>query len=272
MRRGPWWPLVVALAVAAIGNAQQPLSDLGAAASSLLRQFEGDVATAREVVDRVAALPPDVLSAALDGAGVPGAIVPDALRLAGVPEPLLEDPAATLAAARFLVMDPSGAIDALNEATMAQAPPPDTSGPTPSAPTSPDAAPSSPDAAPTDPAPVDVEAAPEVSTAVTTESALGVATWIELGLVLVSWVAITWVFFFFFWRTFMAANPFLAVRLAYSISVVAVLAYLALVFWPKFFAFALPDDFGYLPYVAAGVLAILVMIGIWTSYRTEVDE
>jgi hypothetical protein len=264
MKPGLRGSLTAVLAVFAIGYAQQSSGDLATAASNLLRQFGGDGAAAVEAVERLAALPPEALTALLEGAGAAGSVVPEVLRLAGVPEPLLEDPAATLAAARFVALDTRGAIGALN-AAVAQAPPAGEAGPASGA-----AAPS--DGVPGGAEPVAAETAPAVSTAVSIQDALGVATWVELVLVLVSWVTLTWVFFFFFWRVFMSGNPFLAVRLAYSISVVAVLAYLALVFWPKFFAYALPADFGYVPYVTAGVLAALMMIGLWTSYRSEVDE
>jgi len=272
MRRVSWCTLV-ALIVMGLGpaSAQVGLRD---AVDGLVRQFGGDVDAAIDVVSGFAEMAPGQLEA-LRANEEAVTVIGQAARLAGVPQVAVDavlDPSAALdtvasysddlqSVLRALEAVRDGApvaAEPLEGATLAQAPPQDAV-PTPSPP-SPSPAP-----APVPP-PADLS---DVRSPLA--DALGFATWLELALVIISWLTITWLFFFVLWRVLMPANPFLAVRLAYTLSVLAALTYLALVFWPKFFTYALPEEVSYVPYVAAGVIAVIMMIVVWASYRSQTD-
>lgn len=102
--------------------------------------------------------------------------------------------------------------------------------------------------------------------------ALSAAAWLELAFVVVGWLALTWLVFFVLWRVTWYENPFLAVRVAYTISVPFALAYLLLLFWPRYFSYVLPSNLSYVPYAVAGVIAILLLLIVWASHQSRVDD
>ena len=283
MRRWAWLPGMVTFVILAFGAAHSQ-GGLRGAADDFVQQFGGDVDAAIGMVTGLAELAPGQLEALLASEeGV--AAFTRAARIAGVPQVVIDsvlDPAAAYdTMAEFAddlegvlaVLRDTSATAPLDQATMAQSPP--AAGPEPSVPV-PDGALEGPVVGDDEVTPAAVDP-PTTGVATATEvrsplaDALGFATWLELVLVIISWLTLTWLIFFVLWRLLMPANPFLAVRAAYTVSVLIALAYLALVFWPKFFEYVVPEEISYVPYVAAGVLAVIVMIVIWASYRTQAD-
>lgn len=102
--------------------------------------------------------------------------------------------------------------------------------------------------------------------------ALSAAAWLELAFVVMGWLALTWLVFYAVWRVRWNENPFLAVRVAYTISVPFALAYLLLFFWPRYFSYVLPSSLSYVPYAVAGVIVIALLLIVWTSYQSRVDD
>lgn len=292
MRRSSRLAAAMALAFQ-LAWAQVP-SDLTSTLDRFVAQV-GDPNVVREIVEDVASLTPESVSRILSS-GTPEAALLELASNAGVPElaaAAARDPVATLRALEVIASDPDAALAALDRAgregsldgVLAQAPPdvePDPTEPPPlpgSVPSDTPAAGDAPIDDPAGPAGSNQQNAPALPGSESNDGtervsqearlALDVATWLELGFVVVGWIAVTWLLFFVLWRLFLAGNPFLAVRIAYSISVVAALSYLALVFWPREFGAAVDSRYAYVPYVVAGVLALLVIVAIWANYRTE---
>lgn len=101
---------------------------------------------------------------------------------------------------------------------------------------------------------------------------ISAAALVELVVLVVGWLAATWVLFFGVWRLFLPDNPFLAARVAYSVSVPAALLYLALVYWPKYLPEVLPRQYAFIPIVGGIVVAGVVIIMVWANYRNLLVE
>lgn len=290
------WCVLVAACLSMLWSVAAAQAGLRDAVDGLVREYGGDVDGVIETVSGLAQRAPGQLEALRENQEAVAAFR-QAARLAGVPQVAVDallDPEAAFDTVAAHAGDLQVLLDALHEAatgpavpsndTLAQAPPSEEpQQPAPQAEAAPPPTEAAPEDAPAptppgegEPAPLDPQPAPALPPGVTEvrsplADALGFATWLELALVIVSWLTLTWLFFFLLWRVLMPANPFLAVRLAYSLSVLAALAYLTFVFWPKFFEVVVPDEVSYLHYVVAGVIAVIVMIVLWASYRTQTD-